>query len=67
VDAKVKIWFKNLFDDELKDTDHVLEDRRAELASCTDPAKRAEIQASISRLEEYKKWIKDFKKQTEVA
>lgn len=67
MDAKVKIWFNNLFDDELKDTDQVLDDRREKLASCTNPAERTEIQASISRLEEYKKWIKDFKKQTEVA
>lgn len=67
MDARVKTWFRDLFDDEIKDTDSVLEDRREELSSCTDPVERAELQESIARLEEYQKWIKDFKKQTEVA
>lgn len=67
MDAKVKIWFRDLFDDEIKDTTSVLEDRREDLVSCTDPEERVEILASIARLEEYQKWIKDFKKQTEVA
>jgi TATA-binding protein-associated factor Taf7 len=67
MDAKVKIWLRDLFEDEIKDTDSVLDDRRDTLTSCTNPIERAEIRASIARLEEYKKWIKDFKKQTEVA
>jgi hypothetical protein len=67
MDAKVKTWFRDLFDDEIKDTDSVLETRRDELSSCADPVERAEIIASIARLEEYQKWIKNFKKQTEVA
>lgn len=67
MDAKVKIWLRDLFEDEIRDTDSVLEDRREALTSCTNPVERTEIQASIARLGEYKKWIKDFKKQTEVA
>ena len=67
MDAKVKTWFRDLFEDEIKNTNDTLEDLRDELSSCANPADQKEIKEAIARLEEYQKWIKDFKKQTEVA
>ena len=63
----VKTWFRDLFNYEIETTEPTINALKDELAECTDPVEKAQLQNSIAELEEFLQWVNNFKKQTEEA